>query len=290
MTIEEEYERRKNLTFAQAEGLEPLPSQLAVGEISSELRALLWSWVYKSLAESVDYYSGSTKVIRPWLGVLRDRHVRVKHKPFDEFKFELDWHTDDLKSAIFNGGYSEVIDLVQWLLRHNELRSVLSCDEAVKIFWDCRAAYRIFGHDDVPTIMPIASAEEAETVKRAFEDLQPPEWSGAKSHLQKAGEHLTAGHYADSIRESIHAVEATARKIGGTDSLSGALQRIRSDHGLHRALEQGFKSLYGFTSDEKGIRHPLIDDGTAKVDEADAVFMIGACAAFVSFLVRRSDH
>jgi hypothetical protein len=35
--------------------------------------------------------------------------------------------------------------------------------------------------------------------------------------------------------------------------------------------------LYGYTSDQKGIRHPLLDDGTADVDEADAMFMIGAC-------------
>jgi hypothetical protein len=38
-----------------------------------------------------------------------------------------------------------------------------------------------------------------------------------------------------------------------------------------------YLDLYGYTSDQKGIRHPLLDDGTADVDEADAMFMIGAC-------------
>jgi hypothetical protein len=42
------------------------------------------------------------------------------------------------------------------------------------------------------------------------------------------------------------------------------------------------------TSDEKGIRHPLLDDGTAKVDETDALFMLGACAAFVSYLINKA--
>jgi hypothetical protein len=44
----------------------------------------------------------------------------------------------------------------------------------------------------------------------------------------------------------------------------------------------------GYTSDENGIRHALLDDGTAKVDETDALFMIGACAAFVSYLLSKA--
>ena len=40
--------------------------------------------------------------------------------------------------------------------------------------------------------------------------------------------------------------------------------------------------------DEKGIRHPLLDKGDAEVDETDALFMIGACGAFVSYLINKS--
>jgi len=43
-----------------------------------------------------------------------------------------------------------------------------------------------------------------------------------------------------------------------------------------------------YTNDEKGIRHALVDEGTAKVDEADALFMLGACAAFVSYLITKA--
>jgi hypothetical protein len=53
-------------------------------------------------------------------------------------------------------------------------------------------------------------------------------------------------------------------------------------------LKAGFNSLYGFTSDEKGIRHPLLELPSANVDETDALFMIGACAAFVSYLINKS--
>src|SRR5690349_7159930 len=47
------YEDRKRLTFEQAEGAAPLPSQLKLKEISKELRALLWDVLYRSISASV---------------------------------------------------------------------------------------------------------------------------------------------------------------------------------------------------------------------------------------------
>ena len=83
-------------------------------------------------------------------------------------------------------------------------------------------------------------------------------------------------------------MEATARSIEPKDSLGGALQRIESRYGTHRALTKGFTAIYGFTSDEDSIRHPLLDKGDAAVDESDALFMIGACSAFVSYLIGKA--
>jgi len=44
-----EYEDRKRLTFEQAEGAEPLPSQLQTKQMSSELHALLWEVLHNSM-------------------------------------------------------------------------------------------------------------------------------------------------------------------------------------------------------------------------------------------------
>jgi hypothetical protein len=57
---------------------------------------------------------------------------------------------------------------------------------------------------------------------------------------------------------------------------------------IHPALGKGFGSLYGFTSDEKGIRHALLDKPGAEVDETDALYMVGSCAAFVSYLINKA--
>ena len=55
-------------------------------------------------------------------------------------------------------------------------------------------------------------------------------------------------------------------------------------------MKSGFEKLYGYSSDEKGIRHALLDDPAAQVDETDALFMIGACAAFVSYLINKARN
>jgi hypothetical protein len=93
------------------------------------------------------------------------------------------------------------------------------------------------------------------------------------------------GNFADSVRESVHAVESVSRAIEPTAELSKALAELEKTASIHPALKKGFSAIYGYTSDEKGIRHPLIDSGEAAVDETDALFMIGACSSFVSYLI-----
>ena len=67
VTNDDEIARRKQLTFAQAEGASPLPTQLKRTDVSQELRAVLWKCIHdeiKSSAESDSFvwYSQKTMV------------------------------------------------------------------------------------------------------------------------------------------------------------------------------------------------------------------------------------
>ena len=55
----------------------------------------------------------------------------------------------------------------------------------------------------------------------------------------------------------------------------------------HPALKKGFKNLFGYTSDEEGVRHALLERDAADVDVLDALFMYGACASFAAYLVSK---
>lgn len=90
------------------------------------------------------------------------------------------------------------------------------------------------------------------------------------------------------MRESIHAVESTARRFDpNARTLAPALKSLEKTAALHPALKRAFSNLYGYTSDEQGIRHALIDNPPGHVGQDEAVFMLGACASFSSYLARK---
>jgi hypothetical protein len=279
-----EYEDRKRLTFEQAEGAEPLPSQLKLGEISPELRSRLWAIFHDLLAEArADYPHDALD--GELVQVLRDWHVVRRFRAADEFNPSYQHWVERLKPIFLEGHYTKMLGFVQWVLRHEDKPLLLERDVA-NALRKSRSAYAVFEGD---AIVPIGSDAERETLGRAFADVAASEFNGARMHLRNAGSELMASNYGPSIRESIHAVEAVARVLEpGTQTLGPALSKLEKSVRIHPALAKGFSSLYGFTSDEKGIRHALLDEPVAQVDETDALYMLGSCAAFVSYLINKA--
>ncbi len=276
-------EHRKKLTFEQAEAGAPLPKQLKRGEISEEFRAILWDDVYGRLQHCILRDSFGGELLEPWALILRTAWVLRDHKPIDDFPGSPHEIVQQVKLLILFGLWFEVLGWLEFVLKHpacpHDFAEVLN-----DIMRNTRLAYSVF---DGVVICAVGSDAERKSVERAFADLAATEFHGARTHLRKAAEQLNAGHYPDSVRESIHAVEATARVLGSAAALGSALARLEKSAKIHPALKNGFGNLYGYTSDERGIRHPLLDD-PAKVDETDALFMIGACAAFVSYLINKA--
>jgi hypothetical protein len=275
---------RKSITFEQAEGLAPLPSQLKPKGLSQQLRALLWNAVYQFMKEDIiDSDYSEPYVNGKWERILRDKHLVRDHGMADEFNTEAEPHIIALKDVYATGSCAEVLGLTEWIMRHRskpaQFPSIVE-----RILEHCKAAYRVVDGD---TIVPLATEEEAATLAQAFDDLKVSEFRGAYSHLKNATSALTNGKHADSVRESIHAVESVARVIAPKDKLSDALAELTAKTNMHKGMRSAFSSLYGYTSEERGIRHPLLDEGDATVDEADALFMIGACAAFVSYMIAK---
>ncbi len=283
MTDKPEAPDRRSLTFAQAEGVEPLPQPLKLGEVSQQLRALLWRAVFKSMVKS---QGQSGRIEEPWRTVLLDIHVYVRHQPIDEFKFDSDTHHLVAKTICWHGSYIDLFGFLQEVLRHDNCPYELAedIDAALR---QSRSAYRLVESD---TFAPAATAEEGAAVQQAFADLAKSELHGARTHLRKASDQINSGHFADSVRESIHAVESVARTLDPkAKTLEPALATLEAKGAVHPALKKGFSAIYGFTSDEKGIRHALLDDPQANVDIHDAVFMLGACASFITYLIANAQ-
>ena len=283
-----EYEDRKRLTFEQAEGAEPLPTQLQAKELSRELRSLLGEAIYNSILDAWQLHSsGGSSLNDPWDRVFYQKHVNRDHNPANEFRNDGHRLIKELQPLFFNADYLKVLGFVQWVLRRSNCPYCLA-DEIEGALRRSRAAYSVFEGD---TIIPIGSDTERETLARAFADVAASEFHGARAHLRTAGSELTMGNYGPSTRESIHAVEAVARVLEpGVQTLGPALSKLEKSVRIHPALGKGFGSLYGFTSDKKGIRHALLDEPVAQVDETDALYMLGSCSAFVSYLINKAQE
>jgi hypothetical protein len=287
--VSDEFADRKRLTFEQAEGAEPLPVQLQLRELSDELRAALWAVFYESFQTSIARGHGGIAprpyFVDPWLGILYDKHVDRDHKMADEFDSRWAAVGPELKTIFEDADYTDVFGFVQWVLRHPKRPYGLP-ERVERALINSRAAYRLI---EDRTIVPIASAEEGVAIEQAFADVSSTEFRGARTHLQNAAAELTGGNWPGSIRESIHAVESVARVLDpGSNTLGPALVGLEKSIRLHGALKAGFGSLYGYTSDEKGVRHALLAEGAPQVDETDALYMLGSCAAFVSYLIRKA--
>ena len=94
----------------------------------------------------------------------------------------------------------------------------------------------------------------------------------------------TKPDYRNSIKESISAVESVSCAITGSKSgmLSDAFKKLEKTHSLHGALKEGFIKLYGYTSDGDGIRHAMLKE--SKLTQADAIYFLVSCSAFVNYL------
>jgi hypothetical protein len=162
------------------------------------------------------------KFFGDWETVLFDMHVDYHSRMPDEFNNNAQFIMLELRTIFETGDYVKVFGTLQWILRHPRCPLWLS-EQINRELAAAAAAYHIIDGD---TIAPIGSEAERETIVRTFVDLAATEFNGARAHLRKAAEELTAGRHADSVRESVHAVEATARVLdSGSTALASALGR-----------------------------------------------------------------
>ncbi|MBT3071575.1 hypothetical protein KKP04_11930 [Rhodomicrobium sp. Az07] len=283
------YELRRDLTFAQAEGLEPVSKAARLREVTPQLRALLWRHIYASMSKSAYYppFSRSNEKCfsDPWRGVLLDKQVELDFGMADEFDNSWDINVKKIKSIFVDGGWAEFYGFLQWLLRHRSSPLDPACVTAC--LEQGGSAYRLL--EDGKTLFPVTSDEEMSVVNRVFESLAGDRFTDARLYLRNAADALVSRRPAQSIREAKLAVYATACIVCRTNSPRDAFERLESDSALHPAPIKALTSLCEYL-DAQGEMATVANKAEAKVDEADAMLMIGACASFVSYLINKSQN
>ena len=300
-----------DLPFSQRYGHVPVIQQLALGEITTAFKEEL-----KSLLDEVIPEDDNKCIPISTIYIFCDIFINIcggTYQQFSEHKevntkydfeyMEISDVTSIPKSFIMNFlcrfidncEFFKLFDLLEKIIYNQKQLNLYAHnyngnnrifgDVLNELFKKHHLAYTIYNGK----IEPISNEFEGKTYVAALDETKDKGQLGAHSHLLKAGEQINHQKWADSVRESISAVEAICRQIVGENAtLGSALNKIEKNYPLHPAFKKALSALYGFTSDENGIRHSLLDKSSAAVDEADALFMLGACASFVSYLLSRT--
>jgi len=138
-------------------------------------------------------------------------------------------------------------------------------------------------------IVPVVEPEQREAVEEA---LRVPVGSVNRqlhqallSLAQSRGGPVTASA-RNSIRESIHAVEGMSRFLLGDAkiTLGESLRLLAERLELPPALTKALSALYGWASDEPGVRHSEVGETDPDASMEEAAFMLVTASAAVTYL------
>ena len=140
-------------------------------------------------------------------------------------------------------------------------------------------------------VLPIVNNEEIASIESAIET----QYDSVNKHIEKALTLMSdrvKPDYENSIKESISAVESLCSIITGVKGKDNTLGNMldlleKNCVYIHGSLKEAFKKIYGYGSDEKGIRHAGAIEKEAKGE--DAIYMLVSCSAFVNYLIAKCE-
>ena len=269
--------------FSEAHGMGSCNTQMQINELDDRTRIILC----KRISENLDnQYSGKDAgSSRTFVyDAAKNLYRELSNACGMLYDVSESYFASDLikitKNIILKAKNSEVFDFLELICKKCLYPKDL-IEKGNQVFEQEYVGYRIVDG----WITPITDENEIDSIEKACNN----EFDGTRAHIKKAVGFVADRErkdYKNCIKESISAVESVCSIIVGNEkaTLGQAIKRLE-DNGLviHSALKNAFSSLYGYTSDEGGIRH---SEGMFESDVTfeEAKFMLVSCSAFVNYL------
>lgn len=243
------------------------------------LKNRLWTLFYQSAFDPYDSLEFELTDFEKTMAEL-GTHYEFPYNRIDKQK-----NVETLKKHIVNGNcwwlIYELIEIyVARILETSKKDEFLS--QVNRILEEENSGYRMIAEIFVPITNEVELSAVEETLFSSFDVVE--------KHMKKAlslySDRLHPD-YENCVKESISAVESMCCIITGesgkTATLGATLKKLEK-HGIHihEAMKSAFEKLYGYTSDENGIRHGGINFKGASSD--DARYMLISCSAFINYL------
>jgi hypothetical protein len=278
------------MRFSERQGFKKVKQILQTDSMDDGLRSRLWNvfmnQCINAASDSKYLYDAGKSRFREFCAALWHDHFK---RPIDEIPDTVTRTIEGIRNYFFARDWYEVYDFVEFVANHSIWTSSNNAmNDFNVVLAEELSAYRFVAGK----LVPISSEQEKSAIERAVLQTSHP-YSTTSEHLRQAIDLLgrkPTPDYRNSIKESISAVEALCAIIAGEPkaTLGQALKIIDNQAKLHGALRSAFEKLYGYTSDANGIRHALMEE--SKLEQEDAIFMLVACSAFVSYVIAKQSH
>ena len=272
------------LNFSQRMGLSSARTTMQIGGIDNDLRNSLWNafsaqhpYLFRTsfMRDSGPANFAFTSIWGEFLKI-----------PVDTLNHLVCENGRALRNWFFKAEWFQVFDFLEFMVAatsdSNEVKSYN------KVLERELSAYRFVQYK----VIQLTSQSEIDAIESAVGTAESAGFLGAQSHIVRATElafDRKAPDFRNAIKEAISAVESAASQIAKSPKAElGQALKVLEDQGfIHSALKRGFLAIYGYTSDEGGIRHAMIEE--ASVDSDDAKYMVISCAAFISYLLGKQS-
>lgn len=269
--------------FSQRYGHVKVEDVIQLSELNNETRKAIWNYLYLGLFSNTDLQDRRVRCARSiWVHYFNNAADNVPVYDRD-FTYE-DSLLTTIKKYIYEAKWYNVFDLLEALLDYTSDFYQFDLSQYINAaFEKYGVGYRVI--DEL--ITPISDEVEIESIEGALANNT----ESAKNHFTRALELMADREQPDfrnSIKESISAIESLCKKISGNEkgTLGDCLKTIEDKGHIHPAMKRAFQQLYGYTSDQGGIRHALTDDSEEPTLE-EARYMLVICSAFSNYLVAK---
>jgi hypothetical protein len=272
--------------FSDRLGITQVPTELQVEEMSNELRNSLWNVLVSTIQGN-------------WSKCLCLLYCDYLRQPIDDLNLNLIFPEDiyrmKFRQIFMDSSWYEVYNIVEFILQNTQRLGLSGFKKTIferdlnYVLERELSGYRVIQDE----IVKIIDEQEVESIRQAA-SLEPSlKLDGVRQHINNSL-HLLGKKpnpdYPNSIKESISAVESACKLITGDKSggLDRALKELSKQASLHGSLRKGFSCLYGYASDENGIRHAILDE--VDIGFAEAKYMLVTCSAFINFVVEKAQQ
>lgn len=284
------------MKFSDRMGITKPSLSLYVDSMPAELRTSLWNFIYEICQVSDGSLWG--KLIKVTARDFRkfDLHD-LPSRPWEvvswmkDYYYSLAWHEVYNYLEFFASKYYELThgNLGAFTDTRGRERALIGIQNSFNAILEREfSGYRFVSG----VLVPITDKVELSEVSSAVNNLVGHGLDGARIHIQTALSLFAkrpTPDYRNSIKEAISAIESICKLLGENkgSGIDIAIRALDQKTNIHGSLRVGFEKMYGYTSDENGIRHAMLDDPNVGFPEAK--FMIVACSAFANYLAVKAD-